>query len=58
VPLSTAFATWYQSAPGASFGSQFTLSQPFSLGGNSDAVASVTVTLQNAVGSSQPSTAK
>ena len=38
VPLSTAFVTWYQSAPGASFGSQFMLSQSFSLGGNSDAV--------------------
>ena len=58
VPLSTAFATWYESAPGASFGSQFMLSQPFSLGGNSDAVASVTLTLQNAVGTSQPATAK
>jgi hypothetical protein len=57
VPLSTPFATWYQSAPGASFGSQFTLSQPFTLGGDSDAVASVTVTLQNAAGTSLPATA-
>jgi hypothetical protein len=57
VPLSTAFVTWYQSAPGASFGGQFMLSQPFTLGGNSDAVASVTMTLQNAVGTSQPATA-
>jgi hypothetical protein len=57
VPLSTPFATWYESAPGASYGSQFMLSQPFSLGGSSDAIASVTVTLQNAVGTSQPATA-
>jgi hypothetical protein len=57
VPLSAPFVTWYESAPGASFGSQFTLSQPFSLGGSSDAVTSVTVTLQNAVGTSQPATA-
>ncbi len=52
VPLTAAFTTWYQSAASAPFGSQFTLTQPFTVSGNQQAVASLSVTLTNSVGTS------
>jgi hypothetical protein len=53
VPLSTAFTAWYAGAPSAQFGSQFLYTQPFTVQGDTGAIASVTVMLINSVGSSQ-----
>jgi hypothetical protein len=58
VSVSSIFAPWYSSATSASFGSQFTYTQPFTVTGNSTAIASLTVTLTNSVGTSSPATAK
>jgi hypothetical protein len=52
VPLTTVLSAWYQSAASAPFGSQFTLTQPFTVTGNQQAVASLSVTLTNSVGTS------
>jgi hypothetical protein len=51
------FTTWYGTSTSAPFGSQFTLSQPFTVNGSSSAVLSVTVTLTNALGTSPAATA-
>jgi hypothetical protein len=53
VPLGTAFTAWYAGTPSAQFGSQFLYTQPFTVQGEIGAIASGTVTLSNAVGSSQ-----
>jgi hypothetical protein len=53
VPLGTAFAAWYAGASSAQFGSQFLYTQPFTVQGDIGAIASVTVTLSNSVGTSQ-----
>lgn len=53
VPLASAFSTWYSNtAQSNPFGTQFTLTAPFSLSTQSTAVVSVTVTLTNSKGSS------
>ena len=52
VPLSAVFSAWYQSAASAPYGSQFTLTQPFTVTGNQQAVTSLTVTLTNSMGTS------
>lgn len=52
VQLNSAFATWYQSSASNAFGSQFTLSMPFTVQGDVNAIASVTVTLTNSKGTS------
>ena len=57
VQLATAFNAFFQSAASAQTGGQFTLSVPFTIQGNTSAVNSVTVTLTNASGTSQPVTA-
>ena len=57
VALSSAFSAWYQSAASAPYGSQFTLTQPFTVTGNQQAVTSVSVTLTNSVGTSAAATA-
>ncbi len=58
VPLTTAFQTWYQSTPSDAFGTTFTYTQPFTVSGDSSDVQSVTVTLTNSQGVSEPSTAQ
>jgi hypothetical protein len=53
VDLSSAFATWYQSAASAPFGTQFRLVVPFNVQGDINAIGSVSVTLTNAEGTSE-----
>jgi large repetitive protein len=57
VPLGDPSKTWYQDASSANYGSQFTIVQPFTVTGNTNAVASVSVTLSNALGASAASSA-
>jgi hypothetical protein len=57
VPLTATFNTWFQSEPSQHFGGQFTMTLPFTIQGDTSSVTSLTVTLTNAVGASQPSTA-
>jgi hypothetical protein len=51
------FTAWYGSASSAPYGSQFTLTQPFTVTGSPSSVLSVTVTLTNALGTSPAATA-
>jgi len=55
VPLSSAFATWYQNSASNAFGSEFTLTVPFTIQGPSLSVLAATVTLTNSKGVSNPS---
>ncbi len=50
--LGPVFNTWFQSAASQPFGSQFTMTQPFTIQGSSTAVTAVSVTLTNSVGTS------
>jgi hypothetical protein len=50
--LGAVFNTWFQNAASQPFGSQFTLTQPFTIQGNANAVTSVAVTMTNSVGTS------
>ncbi len=52
IPLTDAARGWYQDSGSAQYGSQFTIVQPFQVQGNANAVASVSVTLANSVGTS------
>lgn len=52
VPVSSLFTTWYQSSASSTFGSQFTYAQPFTVIGDTNQIASVTVTLTNSTGTS------
>jgi len=54
VSLDSAFTTWYGGTTSAQFGSGFLYTQPFQVSGNTSAIASVSVTLSNATGSSSP----
>jgi hypothetical protein len=54
VDVSSLFAAWYGSAASLATGSQFSLTVPFTIGGNVSTIASVTVTLTNSVGASAP----
>ena len=56
LPVESVFTTWYQDASSTQFGSQFRYVQPFTVQGDATAITSVTVTLTNAQGSSQPVT--
>jgi hypothetical protein len=56
VPLSSAFATWYQNSASNAFGSEFTLTVPFNVQGNPVDVVAVTVSLTNSKGVSNPVT--
>lgn len=47
------FTTWYQDPASLQFGSLFTFSQPFTIQGDVNAIASVSVTLTNDQGTSQ-----
>lgn len=57
VPVGSVFTTWYNDAASKQFGSMFLYVQPFSVQGGVSGLASVTVTLSNSVGASQPATA-
>ena len=52
--VGAAFTTWYQSAGAGPFGGQFRLALPFTVAGSLTDIESVTVTVTNAVGTSQP----
>jgi hypothetical protein len=54
IPVDQLFAAWYGSAASAQYGSQFTLTQPFTVQGDPAAVVSVSVTLTNKIGNSTP----
>lgn len=55
VSVDPLFSQWFAGSQSAAFGSQFTLTQPFTVQG-STAIVSVTVTMVNRVGSSPPVT--
>ena len=55
VPVNTQFQQYFSSQQSSQFGSQFLLTQPFTITGDANAVTSVTVILTNTVGASQPS---
>jgi hypothetical protein len=57
VPLTASFNAWFQGTASQQFGGQFTLSFPFTIQGDPNNVTSVTVTLTNSAGTSQPATA-
>ncbi|HYI94509.1 MAG TPA: putative Ig domain-containing protein [Bryobacteraceae bacterium] len=57
VPLTATANSYFQSATGAQFGGQFTLNLPFTIQGNTTSVTSVTGTITNSTGTSQPVTA-
>jgi hypothetical protein len=57
VPLTAAVNSYFQGAGAAQFGGQFVLTVPFTIQGDTSTVTSVTVTLTNAAGTSQPATA-
>ena len=58
ISLSDLSANWYQSSASNLFGSQFTLILPFTVQGNASGIDSVSVSLANGQGSSQPATMK
>ena len=57
LPIDALFAPYFSGAAATPFGSQFTYTQPFTVTGNLQMVASVTVTLVNKIGQSAPATA-
>ena len=57
VTIDTLFAGYFSSQGATPFGSQFTYTQPFTVTGSPQAIASVTVTLVNKIGQSAPATA-
>ncbi|MEO8592807.1 MAG: choice-of-anchor D domain-containing protein [Candidatus Solibacter sp.] len=56
VNVTAAFSSWYQSASGIAFGSQFMASIPIIVSGPISAVRSISVTAQNSVGTSNTGT--
>lgn len=58
VSLTSAFTTWYQSDTSTGFGTAFEYTQPFTLDSPATDVQSVTVTLTNSIGKSQPASAQ
>jgi hypothetical protein len=56
VPVSSAFASWFNSTDGQGLGSAFGLSIPFTLSGDVKVIDSVTVALTNSVGTSTAET--
>jgi len=58
VDLTTAFTGWYGSAPSDAFGTTFLYTQPFTLSSDANNIGSVTVTLTNSQGASQPGNAQ
>jgi hypothetical protein len=57
VTIDTLFAGYFGGTAATPFGSQFTYTQPFTVTGNLQVIASVTVTLVNKIGQSTPATA-
>jgi hypothetical protein len=57
VTIDTLFAGYFSGTGATPFGSQFTYTQPFTVTGSTQAIASVTVTLVNKIGQSTPVTA-
>jgi hypothetical protein len=55
IQLGTAFTSWYSNTASNAFGSQFTLTIPFTYQANSIPIVAVTVTLTNSKGASNPS---
>jgi len=55
VPLSDLSRNWYQSAGSAAFGSQFSLVLPFAVQGDLNTIQSVSLTIINSQGASNPS---
>ena len=51
IPLDTLFGSWYQDPANTVYGSQFVLTQPFSIQGDANSVIPQNVTLTNRVGS-------
>jgi hypothetical protein len=58
VDLTQAASTWYQSAASDNFGTTFLYKQIFTLSSDATSVGSVSVTLTNSQGASQPGTAQ
>jgi hypothetical protein len=58
VDLTAPFTTWYQSTNSDNFGTTFLYTQPFTLSSDATDVGSVSVTLTNSQGASQPGTAQ
>ena len=52
IPVDSVFTTWYTGNSSPQFGSQFLYTQPFTVQGSVSDIASVTVTLANATGTS------
>ena len=52
VPVDALFSQYYGSAAAAPFGSQFILTQPFTVQGSTQSIQSLTVTLVNRIGNS------
>jgi hypothetical protein len=54
IPLATAFTSWYTSSLSAAYGSNFSLTMPFTIanGTSTNSLTSVSVVLTNAQGSS------
>jgi len=51
IPVESLFSSWFQNSANAAYGSQFVLTQPFSIQGDSTAVLPQSVTLTNRTGS-------
>jgi hypothetical protein len=51
-PVTSLFTQWYGNPNSAPYGSQFTLTQPFTVSGSTSSILSVSVTLTNALGTS------
>lgn len=56
VAVAAAYTAWYQSTASIPFGGQFRLTMPFNVAGSLADIDSVTVTVTNTVGASQPFT--
>ena len=52
VPVDSTFTTWYTGTSSPQFGSSFLYTQPFTVQGNVSDIASVSVTISNATGTS------
>jgi hypothetical protein len=58
VPVTTAFTAWYGSANSDQYGTTFLYTQPFTLSSDATTVGSVSVTLSNSLGASEPGSAQ
>jgi hypothetical protein len=58
VQLTSAFQSWYGSSNSDQYGTNFTYTQPFTLDGDATDIQSVSITLVNSAGNSEPATAQ